>query len=55
MNEITISRGEYEILLREKAKLELVKKAVKKDDSAYGLSSDTRAILELLLGIEKAD
>ena len=55
MNQITISRGEYELLIRDKAKLEMVKKAIANDDASYGLNSDTRTVLEFILGIEKAD
>lgn len=55
---ITISRGEYELLIRAKAKNELVRAAVMADTNKYGLGDDTKYALELILGInniEKAD
>ena len=58
--EITISKSEYDILRAKSLKLDIVERTVRNDsDSAYGYSSNTRAILEAVLGIsrnkEKAD
>ena len=57
-NTITISRCEYELLIRAKSKNELVRAAVMADSNKYGLGDDTKYALELILGInniEKAD
>ena len=56
MNNITISRAEYELLLRAKTKLEIVKSTVEKDnDSVFGYTSGTRTVLEAVLGIERKE
>lgn len=58
---ITISKAEYDALHARTLILSIVERAVRNDsDSAYGYSSNTRAILEAVLGIsrekkEKAD
>lgn len=57
---ITITKAEYDVLLARSLTLEIVERTVRNDsDSAYGYSSNTRAILEAVLGIsrnkEKAD
>ncbi len=55
MNNITISRVEYELLLRAKTKLEIVKSTVEKDDGVFGYTSGTRTVLEAVLGIERKE
>lgn len=55
MNNITISRVEYELLLRAKTKLEIVKSTVVKDDNVFGYTSGTRTVLEAVLGIERKE
>ena len=57
---ITITKAEYDALHAKSLKLDIVERTVRNDsDSAYGYSSNTRAILEAVLGIsrnkEKAD
>lgn len=58
--EITITKAEYDALREKSLTLDIVERTVRNDsDSAYGYSSNTRAILEAVLGIsrnkEKAD
>lgn len=58
--EITIVKAEYDALRKKSLTLDIVERTVRNNsDSAYGYSSNTRAILEAVLGIsrnkEKAD
>lgn len=59
INTVTISRGEYELLIRGKSKLEVIERTVRDESSdIYGLSHDCRVVIEAVLGIhnkEKAD
>lgn len=58
--EITISKTEYDALREKLLILNIVERTVRNDSDAYGYSSNTRVILEAVLGInrekkEKAD
>ena len=56
---ITITKAEYDALHAKALTLCIVERTVRNDSNAYGYSSNTRAILEAVLGIsrnkEKAD
>lgn len=58
--EITITKAEYDALRKKSLTLDIVERTVRDDsDSVFGYSSNTRVILEAVLGIsrnrEKAD
>lgn len=52
---ITITKAEYDALHAKSLTLDIVERTVRNDSDAYGYSSNTRAILEAVLGIERKE
>ena len=50
---ITIAVERYNELMKADIKLEIIKKALEKDDTQYGYSSDTKRVIDAVLGITR--
>lgn len=48
---ITISKEEYERMIKAEEKLELVTRMILKDSSNYGYSNETSKFIDIILGI----